>query len=453
MSVSSKKIKIAIVGAGFSGAALAANLVRYQQHRLEISLIDKRAVFGLGEAYSTPYPYHLLNVRAHDMSAFEESPDHFVEWLQTILYPQDQLDINLPLPKRFVPRMMYGKYVQNLIHEVADQVTLIANEVIDIDPQQNAVALTLRDGQQIQADKVALALGNGVQGNFPFPVSGVKCINNPWDFSAPTQIPTDDTVLIIGTGLSMIDVMLTLRNQNHRGKIYALSRHGLLPLPHTENHIADFDLAITMHETIAALTKKIRTLAKTHRQAGGDWRSIVQALRPLIPSIWSQATIQDKKRFIRHVLPYWSVHRHRVHQKLAAMLQEMMTQGQLEIIAGRVLEIDNGIAKIKLRHVDGVRNLPTQWVINCMGPSQMLSGKQQPLIAALERRGLVSFDELNLGFSISPSGNIIEKSGKPSPFLYALGPPTKGMAWETIAVPEIRKQCLTIARHINSNKE
>lgn len=441
-------LRIAIIGAGFSGTALAATLSRYAAHPFKIILIDKRSVFGLGEAYSTPYPYHLLNVRAQDMSAFEEEPNHFVDWLQTVDYPEQQLDQDLPLPRRFAPRMLYGKYLQALLSNIPN-LTCMANEVVDIVPTQQGAQLNMQNGESIFADKVILALGNGMPNAFPFPVSNnIRCINNSWDFASLASIPQQDPVLIVGTGLSMIDAVLTLHHQRHQGNIYALSRHGLLPLPHTEQALPTYDIQTTNQQQCRALTKYVRRQTQTWMQTGGDWRAIIQSLRVHIPAIWSQATVEERKRFLRHVLPFWNIHRHRVHHKLAALLAEKSQQAQLKIMAGRILEVRDSVAKIRLRHRNETISRNISWLINCMGPSPRLIDQKQPLINALQQRGLASFDALNLGFSITSSGAVIENSGQASAFLFALGPPTKGMLWETSAVPEIRKQCLTLAKHL-----
>lgn len=446
-----KKLKIVIIGAGFSGTALAASLAQDQPERYDITLIDKRAVFGLGEAYSTPYPYHLLNVRAHDMSAFEHKPGHFVEWLQTQDYPQAQLDQDLPLAKRFAPRCMYGKYLQSILSSIPG-LQLISNEAINVIPKQYGADVLLQDGQRIPADKVVLALGNGSPSPLPFSISGnTQCISSAWDFVAPTKIPQHDNVLIVGTGLSMIDVLLTLHHQHHQGKIYAISRHGLVPLPHTEAALSHYPFENGQHKTLCQLTKYIRHQAKTWMDKDEDWRAVIQALRLQVPDLWSQASPTQRKQFLRHVLPYWNVHRHRVHQKLAKLLVEKEEQGQLHVLAGRVLDVVNETVTVKLRHHAETTRLSARWLINCTGPAAKLIDQNQTLVSALQQQGLIHLDDLHLGFATMPNGKITNSSGQPSTFLYSLGPPTKGVSWETSAVPDIRKQCLKIVEEIRTD--
>jgi len=442
-----KPLKIGIVGAGFSGTALALDLSRQSQIPIEIFLFEKRERFGVGEAYSTPYPFHLLNIRAHDMSAFAEQPDHFVNWLNSNQEASAYLGPGLAVSEQFVPRLLYGHYLQDLLRGVpSDAITRVQAEVVDIIPQQNQACLILRDQQEVKVDKVVLALGHA-QSSFPFPVSAaVNCIH-AWDYTAPSHIGKQDPVFIIGTGLSMIDVVLTLYHQGHQGKIYALSRHGLLPLPHAENRVPVVDWQDNLEVGLIGLTKKVRQQSQSYINAGNDWRSIINAMRTHIPSLWAKANLLEKKQFMRHLLPYWNIHRHRVNAHLANLLYQLSSQQQLHILAGRVKEVTEGKAIIQLRAAKKTQQINVNWLINCMGPS-FLSQTQSPLIHALLRSGLVSLDPLNLGFAMVSPGVLKEKSGRISSMFYSLGPPAKSIYWESNAVPEIRKQSLDLARHL-----
>jgi uncharacterized NAD(P)/FAD-binding protein YdhS len=271
--------RIGIIGAGYSGTALAATLHRLANKPLEIILIDKTGQFGLGYAYSTPFTYHLLNVRAHDMSAFENDPPHFVNWLHANPAFNQYLSSSQPIAEQFVPRFLYAKYLQDLLLQIQEDTSghvslkLLSGEVTDILTNDDHVQLMLQKGESITVDKVILALGNGSPTPFPFPVAAdIQCINNPWHYKAVNNIPSHEPVMIVGTGLSMIDAVLTLHHQNHQGPIYTLSRHGLLPLPHSDTHETYTIDPSHLSKSLPAFIKHIRQAAKSHMTTGGDWR-------------------------------------------------------------------------------------------------------------------------------------------------------------------------------------
>lgn len=436
-------IKIAIIGAGFAGTALAATLARHSQHPLEITLIEKDGCFGTGAAYRTPYPFHLLNVRAKDMSAFMDEPMHFVEWLKK---NKPDLAADETLAEQFVPRQFYAQYLADILASSVS-LKLLHAEVMDVKKTAAGSCLYLQDGQQLLVDKVVFALGNPAVSAFPFPVgSGMQTINNPWDYTAPQHIPVDEPVLIVGTGLSMIDTILTLYNQGHRAKIYAVSRHGLLPLPHAAPapivRLQPFSLATQLSK----LYRQIREQAGAYLQAGQDWRQLIHVLREHVPSVWQQLSLADKKRFLRHVLPYWNIHRHRVHPALNALLQKLITLKQLQIIAGNVLSASNGNVRIRERSTQKEIILPVNWLINCLGPA--LNLKNQQCLASLITSGDAQLDALQLGIVCNEAGALISKTNQVSTTYYILGAYRKGGSWETNAVPEIRQQVHELAHEL-----
>lgn len=452
--VESLPLKIAIIGGGFAGTALAHACYSLTSTPLDISLFEKSGDFGTGKAYCTPFAHHLLNVRAMDMSAYEAHPKDFVEWLST----NKKLinDDTLSLDEQFVPRHWYGLYLKNLLHHIQKdrhsdvRLNLEPKEVIDIIPRGNQLSIVLSDQEQKIVDKVILALGNNPPAHFSFPISDINVLHNPWDYEAPLNVAKNDNVCIVGTGLSMIDAVLTLHHAQHRGLIYAVSRHGLLPLPHA-NRPVDPNISLSFHQipsSLREITHYLRDMSDQHTETGGDWRTIINSLRHHIPKLWMQSTLADRKCFLRHVLPYWNIHRHRVHDKISQLLTELRHHGQLKIIAGKMVEARSDKTIIQLRHSQQMKEIHIQWLINCMGPNLNFASKAQGLIKKLQERGLASFDALQLGLSVSSEGALQLANGEISSKLYAVGSLRKGMSWEVGAVPEIRKQCFDLARHM-----
>ncbi len=443
---------IAIVGAGFSGTAVALMLSRITTQPLEILLFDKSGNFGAGDAYRTPYPWHILNVRARDMSAYEDQPAHFVDWVSARKEKYKEIDPTQPIAEQFLPRYIYHHYLYDLLQQLQTNksvtIKLMTAEVIDAEQTTSGIKIITKDKQQWQADKAVLAIGNYLPTQFSFPVKDVQTITNPWDYEAIERIPPDAHVMIVGTGLTMIDAVLTLHQHQHRGNIYAVSRHGMLPQPHAANHVP-YEVEVTHINTdLRALTKQLRQKSLHHTQQGGDWRAIINALRPLVPLIWENASLTDKKRFIRHMLPYWNVHRHRVHNRLIVILDELVQRRQLHTMAGRVQYVENNAATILLRNTKKEEKIKIDWLINCMGPAMDISKTGSHLVQSLTQRGIAALDPLALGFAATTSGEMRDAAGNISNCFYTLGPPVKGVAWECTAVPEIRKQSYALAKKL-----
>ncbi len=442
--------KIAIIGAGFSGTALAAVLHREASAPLEVYLFEKTGQFAAGDAYRTPFHYHYLNARAGDMSALEDEPGSFVEWLKN--NANQYLVDDLPVARQFVPRVLYHQYLEDLLQKInADdgsniQLILVPEEVVDIEPFATHTRVILHNQQTVEVDKVILALGNNPPARLPFKCDdSIHVINNPWDYTVLNDIPRDEPVLIIGTGLSMVDAVLSLHHQQHQGNITAVSRRGLLPLPHSDTCAAvPLDVS-ALPRDVRSMMKVLRAEANKITTAGGDWRGLMNAMRQQLPALWQRTSETCRKRFLRHVLPYWNIHRHRVQQKLHALLMEMCASGQLEVLAGRVQQAKDGAVSVRMRTTSEQRELPIKHIINCIG-SGFEPTTDQPLIQALIRRDLIKLDPLRLGMHAGADCALQMPSGDYSSTYYVLGPPMRGEVWECVAVPEIRKQCKVLAK-------
>lgn len=449
----SNTLRIGIVGAGFTGTALAAHLHSLSSQPLDITLFEKRGVFGLGQAYSTPYLHHLLNVRSKDMSAFEHIPTHFTDWLIKNQKDVRFLNQNLPLSDQFVPRAYYGEYLQALLQEMQfskkNALRLEAGEIIAIEKQNSAYFLKMNGDKQFTFDKIIFAIGNNLPASFAFPItSDIQCLQDPWNFTSPSQIPSSDPVMIVGTGLSMIDAVLTLHHQGHQGKIYGLSRRGLLPLKHTDLlAVKEIDKQ-ALQPNLLSLWQYLRKISKEAESQQQDWRPIINGFRKVFPAIWMRAAAKEKKRFLRHALTYWNIHRHRVPDDVAELLEMLVKKDQLEVFAGRIVQAKDQYVWFVERGKPHVIEREVKWLINCMGPSSQMQPNKQPLVKSLLDNHLASLDELKLGFEINEHFALINAEGSASNALYTLGSPAKGINWTCTSVPEIRQQCASLARHI-----
>lgn len=445
-----------IVGGGFSGTMLAVHLIEQSQVPVRIFLFDRAAAFGSGVAYSTPNDRHLLNVRVGNMSAYDSRPEHFIKWLEAC--PQAP-DAEPRGP--FVSRGLYGQYLRStlsacLAAHPASSMIGVDSEVTSLQAGEKSVQLQTSDGARHTVDRVALCVGN-----FP-PALPVKpratdggedhYIANPWS-GGLSRIQNDDSVVLVGTGLTMVDVVLDLQSRGHRGKITAVSRRGFMPLPHRD--VGPYQAFLTpnaLPNTIGKLMRTVRREVDAASASGVDWRSVLDSMRPQTQALWRGLSIAERRRFLRHVRPYWEVHRHRVAQPVAAEIEELRHSGKLVVMAGRLQDVElaaEGVSMtVKARGDTTVQRIQGTWLVNCSGPQLDYDRISDPLIRSLFDAGLARPDALSLGLDLGDDYRLIGRDGVASDVLFALGPPIRGNLWETTAVPDIRKQCEAVARYL-----
>ncbi|RYD67809.1 MAG: FAD-dependent oxidoreductase [Sphingomonadales bacterium] len=436
---------VAIVGAGFSGTLQAINLLRHEGPRA--TLIERAPVAGSGLAYGAAHPSHVLNVRAANMSAFPDDPSHFVRWLEA----RGVADA----PAAFIPRVTYGEYLRELLEaalrDSSGRLTLRRAEVIDLVELDGGVTLSLGSGT-LTADAAVLAVGNlpphDPPGLDPEILSADRYKGDPWDPGVPEGLSDTDTVLIVGTGLTMIDVVLLLDARGFRGRIVAISRRGLLPRSHAPG--TGWDKIAERPATPASqLLHNVR-----ERGAAIGWRNAVDELRPFTQGMWGNASEAERGRFLRHLRPWWDVHRHRLAPEVHDRLMAVVERRQLEVIAGKTLDVEehaDGIdVTFRRRGTDTPEMLRAQRIVNCTGPLGDLNRTQEPLLQKLAARGAIRPDAAHLGIDVDNQGRTIAADGTPNDNLYALGPMTRGAFWEIVAVPDIRNQTWSVARRLSN---
>lgn len=424
---------VAIVGGGFSGAMLAARL---SEVGVRSALIDRTARPGLGVAYSTPFDGHLLNVRSARMSALEGDPDHFVRWLRD--NAPDRAD-----PDGFAPRRLYGLYVRDRLEAAlaGGRISVVTGEAAAV--EGDGVRLT--DGRRIEARAAVLATGN------PAPrtaSSAGRVISDPWAVGALDVIGPDDPVLIIGTGLTMVDMVVWLEGRGWRGRATALSRRGLKPRAHGEAPEAPTGPSSALMQGPAS--GRLGAARRLAREAG--WRPLMEGLRPITAELWTSADPAVRARWVRHLRPWWDVHRHRIAPEIAAELDRLEGDGRLTIVAGRVSSIDTADDGVALNWTRRSRPQPTlhgAWLIDCTGPGH--DPARDPLTAPLIDSGGARMDPLRLGLELDALGRVLANDGSPDPRLFVLGPPARAAFWETVAVPDIRRRIEAMASCLSAS--
>ena len=412
-----RRADVAIIGGGASGALVAAHLMRGTGASLRVVLVERPGKVGDGVAFAGGPRCHLLNVPARSMSAFEDDPAHFVQWLDTqgLAGAADS----------FVPRQLYGRYLRDALwsrgrYRLADdQVGTIYGQVVDIETDKQGdkqgCQLLLQGGRSVAATAVVLATGVVMRG-WPSSLATIathgRCVVNPWAVDALAPIDPCSTVTLLGSGLTAVDVLLALRESGHRGPVHSLSRHGLLPRAHREQ--------AHYHEPVAGLCRglngnRARFLLHQARQVlevvsgeGGDWRDVVDALRPVAPSLWAALSPEEQLRFRRHLERLWSVHRHRMAPQVAQALEELRDAGIFHVHAGQVqsaIDLEGALAlQVKLALRERPYTWRTDWLVNCTGTDPQLFANGQPLMDALLARGLARPGPLNMGVATDDGG-------------------------------------------------
>lgn len=444
--------RIAIIGAGYSGIS-----VLYQLYKLgsdaHVLLFEKREELAQGAAYSTPDPHHLLNVAAHGMSALHNEPDHFVNWLTATHF--DDFTPHDDVASQYVPRMIYGRYIKSLLDEVVNDsskaltLEIVQEDVIDIEPSFEVKTAH----KAYHADQVVLANGNFAPQCICKDLETLpagKYIHNPWQYNAVQHIQRDQDVMILGTGLTMVDIVVSLQAKGHLGQITAVSRRGLLPQSHQAHEkIESFVNEDNLPTTARALMRLVHQTGKQLVKEGADWRSVIDSLRPYNAKLWDHLPMIEKHRFMRHARPYWDVLRHRIAPEITAVLDAKKDDGSLIVRGGRVqafsMSGDKVHCQFKPRGQSSIQALEVDVVVNAVGPSGNIVKIGDELLTNLLNKGLLSQDDSQLGPIVFDKNQSVNDA---SLKCYLHGPMTKAKYWEMIAVPDIRHESFALAKQL-----
>ena len=392
---------------------------------------------GRGVAYSTTEPAHLLNVRAEGMSAWAGDPDHFAR-----AYEAEGGD-----RRGFAQRRFFATYLGGILDEAIDsgRTEPVQASVVSSERRDGSWRLKLDDGSQVDAEALVLAIGNQEPDTLrAFSGIGRRFIGNPWDADARAAVEelamTGETALLVGTGLTMVDLVLSLDTAGHRGRIVALSRRGLAPRSHADFEPAPVELEGVPLGSVRNLWRWLK-----RRSAEVGWRAAVDSLRPHSHALWQALDADEHRRFLRHARPWWDVHRHRIAPEVGATVARLVGEGRLEIVAGRIVSADGKADAVDVQYrrrgSASVQSLSAAYAFNCTGPLHSITHTKDPLLRSLLDAREVSPDHLGIGVKVSGTCSAGEH-------LWAMGPLTKGRYWEIIAVPDIREQAAQVADDI-----
>ncbi len=427
---------VVIVGGGAGGTLTALALAGVPRLG-PVTLVDSGGAFARGTAYSTDDPVHVLNVPAGRMSAFPDQPSHLVDWLAARGGPAD--------PERFIERRLYGAYLGELLESAGDRVQRVTDQVVSLAPRPGGVQVHLARGAPLSARAVVLALGN-----FPPELPpGWDALpprlawRSPWsggDWPAP-----DAEVLLLGAGLTALDVALSLEARGHRGRIHLLSRRGLLPATHPPR----------MSEPVALGQRPARlgALVRMFREAAAreDPRAVLDSLRPELGALWTALRPEEQRRFLRHLRTHFERLRHRVAPEVGARIAALEAEGRLVRHAGRVVSVAEQGARMVVRYRPrGARTLAVLAVdlaIPTTGPAMDVRSLEDPLVRSLLASGQARPGPHGLGFATATDGAVLGPLGDR---LWTLGGLRRGDLWESTAIPELRAQARALGETLGA---
>lgn len=439
---------IAIIGGGISGTLTVLNCIKQSRKPLSIIWFDAHNKFCKGFAYSTSQDNHLLNVRANNMSVFTDEPNHFVNWLNQYHPGYNSKD--------FVPRKIFGEYVQTVFDDLKNTNPLVsiiqqAEEVVSIDKINGDFEVKTKQSHQVQ--KLILALGNFLPAH-PKSVSKEFILSENYfqnAFHPPLiqQALTKKHITIIGSGLTMIDIVNTLSHHNFKGVINIISPHAYIPQAHKENPLSSVVSFIeegkkySLLEVFSLVKQQLKKVKKENLNP----HSVIDMMRPYLQTIWLNFSLADKNQFFRHLRHKWGVARHRAPGQSILIFQQLVSNNKINIIKGRIFDIkteENSFRILYSNSESTQQMLETDFIINCTGPESDYTKIKMPLVQQLLKNQIIAPDLLNYGINAQKDGQISQN-------IYTIGPPLKGILWESTAVPEIRLQAYDLASKIICN--
>jgi len=453
---------IAIIGGGFSGTVLAANLLRRPpQAATRIVLVERRLQIGCGAAYGpSDYPF-LLNVPAARMSATSYEPGHLIDFARRYL-PHAGAE-------SYLPRQLYGEYLHEFLRaaELAAprhvQLECVHGEVTGLRPQGNGQTLIMMGERQLLAGQVVLCCGDPPP---PLRAYAADVADSaayiPEPYRTPRARSTDRSLLLIGTGLTMVDIAVAAAAEYPELKLIALSRHGRLPASQSDTTVpavleAAFDRpGILASRSVRELATAVRALADGAEARGGDWREAIARMRESAPGVWEHLEECERRRFLRHVRVFWETRRHRMPPEFARRVADLRSQGRLEIRAGSIDELRRHGERIEVRWRARGQREPGQFivdrVIDCTGSDNRLQYTTDALWRQLLASGLATPDTLGLGPRTGPHGALIDATGSCAHRLFYLGPMLRAAYWEATAVGELRARAEALAAMLASRE-
>jgi uncharacterized NAD(P)/FAD-binding protein YdhS len=432
---------ICVIGGGFTGVASAIACLERVRGPFRLHVVEPGASLGRGVAFGAHHPLNLLNIRARDLSIHAGKPGDFLSWaFRQLDQGENDASLHESLAHTFLPRQFFGEYVRQRFSETVEQrgdveLKIIRAVATACSVYQNRFLIRLDQASPVSADVLILATAYGVQKQ-----SHLAALA-PYDGVPNDLFAGASSMMLIGSGLTMVDVLLGARREGFAGKATVVSRGGQLPRPHAPKGVVPQDIQVPPFRRLSSLTAAVRIACETAEAHGSPWQGVMNGLRASLQSIWRSLPIEDQARFLRHLRPYWDAHRHRVPLEVHEQVQREFSSGKATLLRGRVINVERRADefRVTLRRSASQTHetLETHLAFDCTGHSPDLSS---PLLQSLMAQGLACTDPHRLGLLVRPDGQVLARDSAVTPRLFAMGPLCQGSLWEITAVPEIVRQ-------------
>jgi uncharacterized NAD(P)/FAD-binding protein YdhS len=435
-------LTVCVVGGGFTGAAASIACLARIDRPFRLVVVEPSASLGRGVAYGAHHPLHLLNVRTRDLSVRAGQPGDFLNWaFRQLDQGENHAGLHDGLAHTFLPRQLFGEYVRERFFEAVEgrgdvELKIVNAVATSCAKEGNRFTLRFDRAEKLQADVVLLATAYGLPSSTP---TGALA---PFDALPPERINRAGNMVIIGSGLTMVDVLLGARRDGFQGKVTVISKHGQLPRPHASKGVVPRESGLSRSKRLSSLTTAVAiacAAAEAHRT---PWQAVINSVRSSLQDIWQGLPVEEQARFLRHVRPLWDAHRHRLPLEVHGRLQAEFNEGRAVLLRGQVTKAERDGEGFRLvlrrRGSKETETVAADLAFDCTGYRPDLAS---PLIQSLVAQGAVREDAHRLGLAVEPNGRVLSKNGPPTRGLFALGPLCQGSLWEITAVPEIVRQC------------
>lgn len=440
---------VVIVGGGFSGTAVAIHLLREAIRPLRISIIEPRDGLGLGVAYSATDPAHRINVPASRMQLAGDDDGAFDRWYRRYGdFPQDPQAL-LADGSVYPQRGAFGRYLQATLTTEAR-----AHRGCVVHLQDRAVGwqdgwVVTEKGERLRPVSLVLAISHPppqLPGAVRELAAHPRLIANPWQSDALAAIPAGARVAIMGTALSMGDVVASLERLGHQGEMIAFSRHGLLSRPNAPINLPKWTtdyMAGTLRQRLAHIRRDIRRAA----EQGLPWQVVLDTVRSQGQAIWQQMSETEKRQFLRHLRRFWDVHRYRIAPQVSQAIAARLRAGQLRVQAARLNAVtaEGDALRLQLQPRGSQPQFETvDYLVLTTGPAHSQLISSQPLFRALEQAGMIRADALGMGIEVDAQS---QPAGCTLP-IWVAGPAARGRFGELMGLPQVADHAQRVAQSV-----
>ncbi len=440
-----RKPVIAIIGGGFSGAAVALHLNRAAPGGARIVIVEPAAEIGRGLAYGTTDPGHRINVPTHRMQLFSDDPEHFSRWCTSSdVAARDPAALD-SAGRLFPTRHAFGTYVQQQVAALGPALLHVRTRAVAVERHTAGYRVICADGDPVEADALVLAICHpppSVPAVFKDVANDAAMIANPWRDGAFEDIARDSRILIVGTGLTMADIVTTLERQGHRGKITAISRRGQRSRDHAAAPVEPFGdfLSPPPRTAIELLTRIRRAVAEAAGQ-GLSWHGVLDQVRIQASDIWRALPAEQKHALLRHLRPFWDTHRFRVAPQLSRIIERLTAAGRLRVLPAALQEIAKAGAElhVTVRHSrrQSTEQISVDRIILATGPAHGDVCRNDPLLKAMQQADLLRPDPFGLGIEVDAHSRPLDRSGAAEGRLFVAGPLARATFGELMGVPDV----------------